>query len=154
MANMQSVVRSIGALMVLGSKISEEIAGFTATARDLPMGFSGLGDDLSVNCSILTQLERSLSRSLNSTEFPQDALAELSAVLTKCLEVFSHLQTLVRKFIDHEKGGPLAKLSRTWRIYFADKDIDKIRSALQAQRSTLNMALMLTNKYFDPLRFL
>jgi hypothetical protein len=134
--------------MVLGDKISEEITGFTTIARDLPLGFSGLGDDLSANRSILAQLEGSLNRPFDSTEsLPQDAITELSAVLAKCLEVFSHLQTLVRKFIDHEKGGPLAKISRTWRLYFADKDIDKIRSSLQAQRSTLNMALLLTNKY-------
>jgi hypothetical protein len=47
--------------------------------------------------------------------------------------------------MDFEKGGTMAKLQKTWRLIFADKDIAKVRTSLQENRGALNMTMLLTN---------
>jgi hypothetical protein len=36
-------------------------------------------------------------------------------------------------------------LQKTWCLVFADKDIDKIRGSLQANKGVFTMAMLLTN---------
>jgi hypothetical protein len=66
-------------------------------------------------------------------------------VLAKTADDFTALQALLQKFIDYEHGGTYARLQKTWRLVFADKDISKIRGSLQANRGALTMAMLLTN---------
>jgi hypothetical protein len=47
--------------------------------------------------------------------------------------------------MDYEKGGAFARLQKTWRSVFADKDIAKVRVSLQANKGALNMTMLLTN---------
>jgi hypothetical protein len=66
-------------------------------------------------------------------------------VLAKTWDDFQHLQNLLQKFMDYEKGEAFARLQKTWRSVFADKDIAKVRGSLQANKGALNMTMLLTN---------
>jgi uncharacterized coiled-coil protein SlyX len=77
--------------------------------------------------------------------FPERAIPELTKVLAKTWDDFQHLQNLLQKFMDYEKGGAFARLQKTWRSVFADKDIAKVRASLQANKGALNMTMLLTN---------
>ncbi|OCL05300.1 hypothetical protein AOQ84DRAFT_225002 [Glonium stellatum] len=43
----------------------------------------------------------------------------------------------------YERGGAVAMLQKTWRMVFADKDIAKVRTSLQANRGALTVAILL-----------
>jgi hypothetical protein len=130
----------------LGNSISLKMIEFLNTVKDQPLGFRDLGLDFLAVCQILNALLGSLNEHFKSEQqFPQEAISELSKVLTQTLDDFAQLQNLLHKFIEYEKGGTFAKLQKTWRLVFADKDIAKIRGHLQANKGALTMTMLLTS---------
>jgi hypothetical protein len=111
-----------------------------------PAGFRDLGLDFLSISQILNSLEDSLKEHFKTKQpFPERAIPELAKVLAKTWDDFQHLQNLLQKFMDYEKGGTFARLQKTWRLVFADKDIAKVRGSLQANKGALNMTMLLTN---------
>jgi len=119
---------------------------FLNKVKDQPVGFRDLGLDFLSICQILNSLEGSLQEHFKSKQpFPQKAIPELVKVLEKTLGDFTQLQYLLQKFMQYEMGGTFATLQKTWRLFFADKDIAKVRSSLQASKGALTMTMLLTN---------
>lgn len=146
MGDQDSLLRTTSASTILGNKISMKMVEFLNKVKDQPVGFRDLGLDFLSICQILNSLEESLKEHFRTNQpFPKQAIPELLKVLTKTVDDFTQLQSLLQKFMDYEKGGTFAKLQKTWRLVFADKDIAKIRGSLQANRGALNMTMLLTN---------
>jgi len=114
--------------------------------RDQPAGFRDLGLDFLSISQILNSLEDSLQSHFKTQQpFPRQAIPELSRILEKTLEDFKSLQGLLQKFMDYERGGTFARLQKTWRLVFADKEIAKVRGSLQTNKGALTMTMLLTN---------
>jgi hypothetical protein len=146
MADSSTLLRATNETTVLGNTISLKMVAFIENVKDQPAGFHDLGLDLLSICQILNALSSSLSSHFQTQQpFPQQAIPELTRVLAKTTEDFRHLQALLQKFMDYENGGTFARLQKTWRIMFADKDIAKVRSSLQGSKGALTMAMLLTN---------
>jgi hypothetical protein len=146
MAQQDTLMRSITACTLLGDSISLKMVDFLNQVQDQPVGFRDLGLNFLGICQILSALADSLHEHFKTNQpFPDRAIPELTRVIAKTTQDFAQLQTLLQKFMDFEKGGALAKLQKTWRLIFADKDIAKVRSSLQENKGALNMTMLLTN---------
>lgn len=132
----------------LGNRISLSMVDFLERVKNQPLGFKDLGKDFLSICKILNSLEESLNKNFSTNQpFPEQAIPELQKILDRTTSDFVSLQSLLEKFMEYEKGGVTAKLQKIWRMFFADKDIAKVRGSLQESRGGLNMALLLTNMY-------
>jgi hypothetical protein len=130
----------------LGNRISLRMVDFLEHVKNQPLGFRDLGTDFLSICKILNALEESLNEHFSTSQpFPEQAIPELQRILDSTIQDFDSLQSLLEKFMEYEKGGVTAKLQKTWRLFFADKDISKVRGSLQESRGALNMAMLLTN---------
>jgi hypothetical protein len=146
MADQNTLLGIANDATTLGNSISMKMVEFLITVKDQPAGFRDLGLDFLAICQILNSLLGSLNEHFKSQQpFPQKAIPELTKVLTQTLDDFAQLQSLLQKFMEYEKGGTFAMLQKTWRLVFADKDIAKIRSSLEANKGTLTMAMLLTD---------
>ena len=142
----ESLLRTVSSTTVLGNSISLKMVDFLDHVKDQPAGFRDLGLDFLNISQILNSLEDSLKEHFKTRQpFPERAIPELTKVLAKTWDDFQHLQSLLQKFMDYEKGGAFARLQKTWRSVFADKDIAKVRVSLQANKGALNMTMLLTN---------
>lgn len=114
--------------------------------RDQPIGFRPLGQDFLGISKILNSLEESLKEHFQTNQpFPERAIPELLRIIDQTTRNFSQLEALLQKFMDYEKGGTFARLQKTWRMFFADKDIAKLQTSLQESKGALNMTMLLTN---------
>jgi hypothetical protein len=146
MAQQDMLMSSINACTVLGNRISLKMVDFLNQVKDQPVGFRDLGLNFLGICQILSSLAESLHEHFRTNQpFPDRAIPELTRVIANTTQDFMQLQTLLQKFMDFEKGGTLAKLQKTWRLIFADKDIAEVRTSLQENRGALNMTMLLTN---------
>jgi hypothetical protein len=142
----ENLLRTVSSTTVLGNSISLKMVDFLDHVKDQPAGFRDLGLDFLSISQILNSLEDSLKEHFKTRQpFPERAIPELTKVLAKTWDDFQHLQNLLQKFMDYEKGGAFARLQKTWRSVFADKDIAKVRGSLQANKGALNMTMLLTN---------
>ena len=142
----ENLLRTVSSTTVLGNSISLKMVDFLDHVKDQPAGFRDLGLDFLSISQILNSLEDSLKEHFKTRQpFPERAIPELTKVLAKTWDDFQHLQNLLQKFMDYEKGGAFARLQKTWRSVFADKDIAKVRLSLQANKGALNMTMLLTN---------
>jgi hypothetical protein len=121
---------------------------FLDQVKDQPLGFRDLGLEFLSICKILNSLQTSLQQHFRSGQpFPQQAIPELITILDQTLHDFTQLQYLLEKFLQYEQGGAFATLQKTWRLFFADKDISKVQSSLQTNKGALTMTMLLTNMY-------
>ena len=119
---------------------------FLNNVKNQPIGFRELGLDFLSISQIVTSLKKSLEEHFQTQQpFPERAVPELNRILIKTSDDFEQLEKLLKKFMDFEKGGAFAKLQKTWRMLFADKDIAKVHQSLQENKGALNMAMLLTN---------
>lgn len=144
MADRDILLSTVSSATQLGNDISLKMVEFLNTVKDQPAGFRDLGLDFLSICSILNSLEGSLKEHFKTNQpFPHEAIPELIKVLKKTLDDFTQLKALLQKFMDYERGGAVAMLQKTWRMVFADKDIAKVRTSLQANSGALTMTILL-----------
>jgi hypothetical protein len=146
MAEQDHLLRLTNSTTSLGNSISLKMVEFLDHVKDQPLGFRDLGLDFLSICKILNSLQTSLQGHFRTSQpFPQQAIPELTKILDQTLHDFTQLQYLLEKFMEYEKGGTFAMLQKTWRQFFADKDISKVRSSLQTNKGALTMTMLLTN---------
>jgi hypothetical protein len=146
MASEHALLDSAKSLERQGNGISLAMVEFLNNVQNQPLGFRELGLDFLAICEIVSSLKSSLEEHFETNQpFPERAIPELIRIVNKTSDDFDHLQQLLKKFMDFEKGGAFARLQKTWRMLFADKDIAKVHNSLQENRGALNMAMLLTN---------
>jgi len=133
----------------LGNTISTRMVQFLSEVKHQPVGFRELGNEFLDICRIMASIEAGLGGFLKSNggQFPPDVLVELDRKFRQTVEDFLVLNQLLQKFLDYEKGGAVARVQKTWRMVFADKDIAKVRSSLQSNREALKMSMLVFSWY-------
>lgn len=148
MAGQDHLLRVTDSTAALGNSISLKMVEFLDHVKDQPLGFRDLGLEFLSICKILNSLQTSLQQHFRSGQpFPQQAIPELTKILDQTLHDFTQLQYLLEKFLQYEQGGAFATLQKTWRLFFADKDISTVKSSLQTNKGALTMTMLLTNMY-------
>src|ERR1700760_2701490 len=146
MAAQNALLDTTVSLDRLGSGISLTMVEFLNNVKSQPLGFRQLGLDFLGICEIVNSPKFSLRQHFEPNQpFPERLLPGLTRILKKAYEDFGNLDQLLKKFMEYEKGGAFAKLQKTWRLFFADKDIAKIHMSLQENKGALNMTMLLTN---------
>lgn len=146
MATQDALLRSTRSLERQGNGISLTMVEFLNNVKNQPLGFRELGLDFLALCEIVSALKSSLEEHFETNQpFPERAVPELIRIVNKTSDDFNQLQQLLTKFMDFEKGGAFARLQKTWRMLFADKDIAKVHRSLEENKGALNMAMLLTN---------
>jgi len=136
----QDLQRSVHTTSELGNTISAQMLSFLSNVKDQPLGFRDLGLDFLSISEILNSLEQSLNQS--AEPFPSQAIPELIKLIAKTHEDFVQLNDLLEKFLKYEGGGLYAKLQKTWRMVFADREIGKCKLALQEAKGGLRMMMV------------
>jgi hypothetical protein len=146
MATQDALLATTVSLDRLGSGISMTMVEFLNNVKSQPLGFRQLGSDFLAICEIINLLKSSLQQHFETNQpFPERAVPELMRILNKTSTDFNQLDQLLKRFMEYEKGGAIATLQKTWRLFFADKDIAKIHASLQENKGALNMAMLLTD---------
>jgi hypothetical protein len=141
-----ALLNSVHSVSAAGNRISHTMISFLDNVHDQPLGFRDLGRDFLSISQILNDLQKSLAEHFNTGQpFPERAIPELMRVVNNTAADFGELERLLNKFMEYEKGGVVAQLQKTWRHFFADRDIAKVQKSLREQRGSLNMAMLLTN---------
>jgi hypothetical protein len=146
MATQHALLDTAVALDRFGSGISLTMVEFLNNVKSQPIGFKQLGLDFLAISEIVNALKFSLQQHFETNQpFPQRAVPELLRILNKTSDDFGLLDQLLKKFMQYEKGGAFATLQKTWRLFFADKDIAKVHTSLQENKGALNMTMLLTD---------
>ena len=150
MADRESLLRVSDEATTMGDELSIRLVNFLNEVADQPSEFRNLAFDFLSLCQILSTLQEQLKVHFRTQQpFPAAAIPELRHLLIKTTDDFKKLQQLLQKVIDYEKGGVFAKLHKTWRQIFADKDIAAVRASLQANKGALTITMLLTNMYVE-----
>jgi hypothetical protein len=144
--NTSHLPSSVSSATALANSLSLSIIDFLNKVKDQLAGFRALAHDFLGIARILDALEERLKEHSSSTQpFPKRAVPELNRIISKTLADFDALHTLLNKFIDYERRGAIGKLQKTWRMFFADKDIAKVQLSLHENKGALNMTMLLVN---------
>lgn len=142
------ILRATVSLNNDGSKISTKMVDFLNNVSSQPIGFRELGLDFLGICKITEALKESLETHIQTNQpFPERAVPEIMRIIATTSADFKKLDMLLQKFIDYEAGGAVGKLQKTWRMFFADKDVAKVRNSLRENQAAIRMTMLLTDMY-------
>ncbi|KAJ1325436.1 serine/threonine-protein phosphatase 6 regulatory ankyrin repeat subunit B [Microdochium nivale] len=129
---------------VLGNKISIHMLEFLGTTRHQPQGLEQLAHDFLELCKIMWSIEAGLGECKRTGQhFPNDVIVELDKKFKQTNADFLALDHMISKFLEYDKRGTMGKIQRGWRKMFAEDDVGKMSSALNATRDALKMSALM-----------
>ena len=130
---------------ILGNTVSVRMLEYLSTVKHLPHGFKELANDFLDISRILFSIEAGLAETSRAQTFPQEMVLELDKKFRQTHDEFVVLNQMLLKYIDYEHkatGGGFGKLSKGWKMRYADSDIAKIRDSLSKSREALRMSAL------------
>lgn len=147
----------------LGNNISVRLVDLLTNVKNRPAGVHKLATEFLDISRILWSIETNLSKasrrdSLESIHedgpasgvdgtagipiISRDMAAMLDSRLRQTIRDFGALDNLLRKCLDAEKKGAVARLQGRWRKMFADRDLDRMRTSLASAREALRASAL------------
>ena len=126
---------------LLGNNISVRMLEFLTTVKSRPHGLSKLAHEFLDICRVLWSIEAGLEECARTHQrFPTDMVKELDTRFRQTIIDFQSLDGMLFKFLEYEKKGAVGKIQKGWRMMFADKEIDRMRTSLGRTRDALRMS--------------
>lgn len=138
MADPLSITVSITALLTTGVRICQ----FIDDARSAPSGIRDLARELQDLCSILRDLERNFSNDARHEEL----WLNLKDVLDSCMRKFQQLQQLANTHMIRTGDSWYLRQQKKLKWPFREKEVVYLRAQLEAHKSTLNIALLVSTR--------
>jgi Fungal N-terminal domain of STAND proteins len=140
-----SIVASVTGLLALGLGVSKQVYTFVNDIKDAPSAITGVRDELSSLCSVLSQFRGSLKDDFaDSPPYSIPVATDLCAVLDNCKKVLARLQTQMQKFTKYGRGTTWHAFLVATQYIFSEKEILRIQRSLEAYKSTLTITLLIT----------
>ncbi|KAI3391445.1 hypothetical protein diail_7353 [Diaporthe ilicicola] len=126
---------------VLGNTIAIRMLEYLSTVKNHVQGFKELANEFLEVCRILWAIETGLSTN-KSSNLPADMTVELEKRFRQANDDFIVLNQLVTRFLDNDKKHGFARLSKGFKMMFADSDVHKMRASLEKTREALRMSAL------------
>lgn len=128
--------------VTLGNTIAIRMLEYIGTVRHQVQGFGQLAGDFLDVSRILWAIETGLKSTHKHHHMPADMLAELEKRFRQTHDDFLVLNQLVTRFLDNDKKAGFARLSKGFKMMFADSDVHKMRASLEKTREALRMSAL------------
>lgn len=133
--------------VVLGNTIAIRMLEYLSTVKHQVQGFRELANEFLEVSRILWAIESGLNSTAGGNEarnnnVPADMLTELEKRFRQTHDDFVVLNSLVTRFLENDKKHGFARLSKGFKMMFADSDVFKIRASLEKSREALRMSAL------------
>lgn len=128
--------------VVLGNSIAIRMLEYLSTVKHQVVGFRELANDFLEVGRILWVIETGLQSSKADSKhaLPADMMAELEKRFHQTNDDFIVLNQLVTRFLENDKKSGFSRLSKGFKMMFADSDVNKMRTSLEKTREALRMS--------------
>lgn len=127
--------------VTLGNTIAIRMLEYIGTVKHQVQGFGQLASEFLEVSRILWAIETGL-KSSNKHHMPADMTAELEKRFRQTNDDFIVLNQLVTRFLENDKKQGFARLSKGFKMMFADSDVHKMRASLEKSREALRMSAL------------
>lgn len=127
--------------VTLGNTIAIRMLEYIGTVKHQVQGFGQLAGEFLEVSRILWAIETGL-KSSSKHQMPADMSAELEKRFRQTNDDFIVLNQLVTRFLENDKKSGFARLSKGFKMMFADSDVHKMRASLEKSREALRMSAL------------
>lgn len=127
--------------VTLGNTIAIRMLEYIGTVRHQVQGFGQLAGEFLEVSRILWAIETGL-KSSNKNQMPSEMMSELEKRFRQTNDDFIVLNQLVMRFLENDKKSGFARLSKGFKMMFADSDVHKMRASLEKSREALRMSAL------------
>lgn len=141
----ESAVDLCDRTVTLGNTIAIRMLEYIGTVKHQVQGFAQLATEFLEVSRILWAIESGLKSSLKTDprhNMPADMTSELEKRFRQTNDDFIVLNQLVMRFLDNDKKHGFARLSKGFKMMFADSDVNKMRASLEKTREALRMSAL------------
>jgi hypothetical protein len=141
---------NVSGLLGLGNNISQQITDLRNKTQSLPAELPVVAHELADLCSVLGGLEASIRTKFppnSPSPFANDVARDFAGALDQGRWDLNQLQATVQKLADVAHGASFQRMWGKVQSFFAEKELETACDALVARKGTLNITLMLINKY-------
>ncbi|CAG8903688.1 unnamed protein product [Penicillium egyptiacum] len=135
------VIASIIQIADLGAKLSVKLCTFYKTVKVINKSIQELSSDVSLTCSILNELGKTLEQDDQTKLCSKQAFSTAQEVLQQCKSVFEEIDTAIEKHSQENEKGRLVRQARKITIAFLGPDLDVLKSNLERLKSTTLLML-------------
>lgn len=127
--------------VTLGNTIAIRMLEYLGTVKHQVQGFGQLATEFLEVSRILWAIETGL-KSSSKHHMPADMTVELEKRFRQTNDDFIVLNQLVTRFLENDKKSGFARLSKGFKMMFADSDVHKMRASLEKSREALRMSAL------------
>ncbi|OQE32982.1 hypothetical protein PENFLA_c001G06763 [Penicillium flavigenum] len=135
------VVASIIQIADLGAKLSVKLCTFYKTVKVANKSMQELSSDVSLTCSILNELGKTLEQDDQTRLCSKQAFSTAQEVLQECKSVFEEFDTAIEKHSQDNEKNRLTRHARKITIALLGPDLDVLKSNLERLKSTALLML-------------
>ncbi|KAJ6184127.1 hypothetical protein N7519_005428 [Penicillium mononematosum] len=135
------VVASIIQIADLGAKLSVKLCTFYKTVKVANKSMQELSSDVSLTCSILNELGKTLEQDDQTRLCSKQAFSTAQEVLQECKSVFEEIDSAIEKHTQDNEKNRLLRHARKITIALLGPDLDVLKSNLERLKSTTLLML-------------
>ncbi|KAL4732822.1 hypothetical protein BDV11DRAFT_176312 [Aspergillus similis] len=135
------VVAGILQLADIGAKLSVKLCTFYRTVKVASRSLEGLSSDVSLTCSILNELGKTLEQDDQARLCSKEAFSTAQDVLQECRAVFQQIETAIEKYNQETETNRLRRGARKITAVFLGPNLDVLKSNLERLRTTTLLML-------------
>lgn len=128
-------------LAEVGMKLSVKLCSFYRQIKDADHSAQRLATDVSLTCSILHQLGKTLEQDRQTQLCSQQAFLTAKEVLGECKDIFRQIEDAVEKKDPGSGKGRWERGTRRLTIVILGPDLDVLKSHLDRLKSTMLLML-------------
>ncbi|KAJ5567563.1 hypothetical protein N7535_006869 [Penicillium sp. DV-2018c] len=135
------VVAGILQLADIGAKLSVKLCTFYRTVKVANRSLQDLSSDVSLTCSILNELGKTLEQDDQARLCSKEAFSTAQDVLQECRAVFQQIETAIEKYDQDTEANRLRRGARKITAVFLGPNLDVLKSNLERLKTTTLLML-------------
>lgn len=135
------IVASIIQIADIGAKLSVKLCTFYKTVKVANKLMQDLSSDVSLTCSILNELGKTLEKDDQTKLCSEQAFSTAQEVLQECKSVFEEIESAIEKHNQENEKSRLMRQARKITIALLGPNLDVLKSNLERLKSTTLLML-------------
>lgn len=135
------IVASIVQLADIGAKLSVKLCTFYRTVKVANQSLQGLSSDVSLTCSILSELGKTLEQDDQARLCSEQAFCTAQDVLQECRAVFQQIENAIENYHQDDETNRLRRGARKITAVFLGPNLDVLKCNLERLKTTTLLML-------------
>lgn len=135
------VVASILQIAEIGTKLSVRLFSFYRSVKGVNESLQGLSSDVSLTCSILNELGKTLEQDDQARLCSAQAFSTAHEVLRECKSIFEQIEAAIEKYDQEPDTSRLRRGARKITAAFVAPNLDVLKSNLERLKTTTLLML-------------